>query len=298
MTKRIIRLFTNKHSNGLNEIKKELLKLNGFNTIFDKISLLKRPDFNSEYLQDSDFDWRAFHINWGSSDYYSSTAHTVQNKISLNEKPVLFINKAVFFKKMSDEYGNGEITPTAFFDANTALEYLKIHTTKRLVARKFLSSHSGNGIYLISYPDIVNNWDEFKDFKLFTLYVPKLREFRIHMFKNPFTGEVRIGWKQEKLLKKDTPIDHMTFKVRTGLKGWVYTSNTILPTNWGFFEQGLLKVFNDFSLDFGAFDIIYNKAGGFFKILEVNTAPGLTPVTAVTYAKNFGLWAKEWFNNA
>jgi len=108
---------------------------------------------------------------------------------------------------------------------------------------------------------------------LFTRYIKKKKEFRVHCVK----GETLI---QEKRKRRGVEHDH---QVRNLTGGWVFCTEVIgdLPE----LRKLALETIDCLGLDFGAVDIIWNEKENKYYVLEVNTAPGLCQTTASFYAR-------------
>lgn len=140
---------------------------------------------------------------------------------------------------------------------------------KLIVARKLLSSHSGKGI------TIHNKGEELPDVKLYTQYVKKTYECRIHVF----NGSVI----DSQIKRKVRGYEDVNTFVRNHQTGWVYCRNDFTPTDEC--KQIAIDSVSALGLNFGAVDIIYNKHYNRYYVLEVNTAPGLEGTTLINYIK-------------
>lgn len=140
-----------------------------------------------------------------------------------------------------------------------------------VVARTKLTGHSGDGII------IVEPGQELPDAPLYTKYVWKVKEFRVHV----------VGGKvidtQRKIKDPDVK-EPKTWKVRSHDNGFIFARNGILPDIIR--DQLAIDTVQALLLDFGAVDIVQDKHGKYF-VLEVNTAPGLEGQTVEHYAEAF-----------
>lgn len=135
-----------------------------------------------------------------------------------------------------------------------------------VVARRVLNGHSGAGIV------ICEPHKQLVDAPLYTRYVPKKDEFRVHVF-----GE-GVGFVQRKAGK---PGQNKNWKVRNLANGFVFTRHKgDLPK--GVAEEAI-KAVKLLDLDFGAVDVIFNEKSKSAFVLEVNTAPGLEERTLNIY---------------
>lgn len=140
-----------------------------------------------------------------------------------------------------------------------------------LVARKVLTGHSGNGI-IICRPD-----DEVPEAPLYTAYIPKTQEYRVHFL----NGKV-IDVQRKIRDPNQTPID---WSVRSHQNGFIYVRNGVaLPPDA---QDQVAKFLEATTLSFGALDLIIGKNDGLAYVLEVNTAPGLEGQTLEKYREAF-----------
>jgi hypothetical protein len=112
-----------------------------------------------------------------------------------------------------------------------------------------------------------------KDHQLYTLYIPKKKEFRVHVFR----GKAILV--SEKRKKKGVDSDYI---IRANHKGWVFCYKDINEPD-GLRVLGVAAV-GALGLDFGGVDIIYNEKQNKLYALEVNSAPGLCSKTLEAYA--------------
>jgi len=140
-----------------------------------------------------------------------------------------------------------------------------------IVARSTATGHSGAGI------TIVEPGQEIPNTLFYTRYIPKKREFRVHVFQD----EVILV--SEKRKRKDYDGEQNN-RVRSHQGGWVYCYTGINEPE-GLRELAIHAVLA-VGLHFGAVDIIYNERRNQCYVLEVNTAPGLEGSTVGAYAQS------------
>ena len=145
-----------------------------------------------------------------------------------------------------------------------------------LVARTVLNGHSGEGIVLCGDQDLL------VDAPLYTVYVPKKQEYRVHVFR----GEVIDI--QRKARRRDVPDDQINWKVRNHANGFVFARNgdALGDVPDDVLTQAVAAV-SSLGLDFGAADVIFNDSSALAYVLEVNTAPGLEGTTLENYVWAF-----------
>lgn len=157
-----------------------------------------------------------------------------------------------------------------------------------VVARTILNGHGGAGIV------IIDNLDDFIDAPLYTLYMPKKSEWRVHVFNGGVIDVTR------KVLREDYPDkENVNWKVRNHENGFIFQRYNarmfdddgqpmkelfLIPQH---VRNNALKAVKALGLDFGAVDIIYNEKKDRSYVLEVNTAPGIADTTSDIYADYF-----------
>lgn len=154
--------------------------------------------------------------------------------------------------------------------ASQEIAQLWANNDKTVVVRNKLTGHSGDGIIIIGPGQLVPSAP------LYTKYVFKIREFRVHVV----AGKVIDT--QKKI--RDPDQEPTNWKIRSHANGFIYVRNNIANSS----ERNELAIaaINALGLDFGAVDIVEDKAGKFY-VLEVNTAPGLEGKTVELYANAF-----------
>lgn len=140
---------------------------------------------------------------------------------------------------------------------------------KKVVARTLLKGSGGRGIMLLN-PD-----DELPPCPLYTQYIPKKDEYRIHVFND------KVIHQQQK--RRELGFEGRNNQIRNWDNGWVYCTKEVNPPEM-VINQALAAV-KSLGLDFGAVDIIWNQRRQQAYVLEVNTAPGLEGSTITAYVK-------------
>jgi len=202
-------------------------------------------------------------INWGCSN----------PKIYVDYNAVFAIwnacNKWASFASFRDF---GVSCPNFTDDPHTVVDWLKQDLV--VIGRKSLTGTRGKGIVIIK--DI----PEFVECPLYTLYEKPTKEFRIHVV----NGKM-IDAEEKRRRKSALDADQVNQYVRNLKGGWVFChQNVEVPKS---VEQESIKAVKALGLDFGGVDCIWQKKGDRALILEVNTAPGLSPTTVSKYAAAF-----------
>lgn len=214
-------------------------------------------------------------INWGSSDL---PEEVMKSKIINHPSAVgICTNKLSFFEFLAKN-GNGQVSiPDWTTDPATAMRWCAEGQT--VCARTVLQGHSGEGLVLMDK----NNIDSFVKARLYTLYIPKFDEYRVHVINGNIIDiqrkALRNGWVEE------NPGQKPNYKVRNHANGFVYVRGDINPPPH--ITDQAVKAVNAIKLDFGAVDIIWNAKRERAYVLEINTAPGVEGQTVQNYANAF-----------
>jgi glutathione synthase/RimK-type ligase-like ATP-grasp enzyme len=144
-----------------------------------------------------------------------------------------------------------------------------------IMCRTKLQAHSGEGIV------VAERRDQLVVAPLYTQYIKKKHEYRIHALRMPGKG-TSIIVAQRKAKKNDR--DDANFMVRNLDNGFVYVLDDAPPEC---VRSEAVKALESTELAFGAVDVIYNEHQQKAYVLEINTAPGLEQRTAEAYAKVF-----------
>lgn len=204
-------------------------------------------------------------INWGASEL----PKIIGDSVVLNHPAfvIAMSNKLKFFQLMQ----GGPRLPDWTDNAGTAMEWFTKEKSP-VVCRTLLNSHSGKGIV------IWENWDvDFPKAPLYTRYVPKAAEYRVH-----FVG-TKIVDVQRKIRRPDSEVKD--WRVRNHDNGFIYVRGGVTESLPSDVLEQATKCIDRSGLDFGAVDVIWNDKRGAAYVLEINTAPGLSGETITTYAE-------------
>jgi carbamoylphosphate synthase large subunit len=145
-----------------------------------------------------------------------------------------------------------------------------------VMCRTKLQAHSGEGIV------VAENRGQLVNAPLYTRYIKKKDEYRVHVVRKPGKGTSIIVTQRK--AKRNNAVDR-NFMVRNLANGFVYLiDDGMVP---GVVHDEAIKALECSGLAFGAVDIIYNAHQGKAYVLEINTAPGLEERTARAYAETF-----------
>jgi len=145
-----------------------------------------------------------------------------------------------------------------------------------VLCRKTVTGAQGAGIHIakMEYAPIV-------DAPLYVKYIPKKKEFRVHVFR----GKV-IDIVEKRRSTTHGPVE--SEYIRSHANGWIFCREGIQePSDLKF---SAIASVNALGLDFGAVDIIWNEVFDKCYVLEVNTAPGIEGLTVDKYAHEICQW--------
>jgi hypothetical protein len=223
-------------------------------------------------------------INWGSSTYHVAKGTPMFNP---PEAVNIASNKLTFFQQLDKSSVNLVPWTTEQDKVQEWLDDCSI-----VCVRQKLRGHSAEGLIIIDPEDVRKKELDIPPAKLYTRYIPKVFEYRVHVFQ----GEViRV---QKKILEPELserlkdPNDPLTkysinWQVRNRDNGFIYVTEGVeedCPPQVLQQAQMTLKLCG---LDFGAVDVIYNGKKQKAFVLEINTSPGLEGGTVDAYVEAF-----------
>jgi hypothetical protein len=214
-------------------------------------------------------------VNWGVGDDTKFPELEVNYELLNCPDPVLrAINKRKAF-----EIWSGQHVATVPWTQNKAVAQEWQAAGHTIVVRNILTGHEGNGIV------IVKPGQPIPEAPLYTKYIDKLKEFRVHASRlKALVAHRKI--KDPKLA--EGPKD---WYVRSYANGFIFQRNNIPASAKR--DALAVQAVSVLGLDFGAVDIIEDKGGNFY-VLEVNTAPGIEGQCIPLYASAL----KELANDA
>lgn len=209
-------------------------------------------------------------INWGSSQLPDEVSKS--KVINSPEAVAKCTNKLRFFEALA---GKGVSIPDWTNDYDQAVKW--VADGKMVCARTVLSGHSATGLVLMHKDDPKT----FVKAQLYTKYVPKKDEYRVHVINK------RVVDVQRKALRngflEEHGADNVNYKIRNLANGFVYVRQGVNAPKQ-VLDQAL-NAMNIIGLDFGAVDVIYNDKQGTAYVLEINSAPGLEGTSIDNYVK-------------
>lgn len=144
-----------------------------------------------------------------------------------------------------------------------------------VVVREKLNGHSGEGITILPQGDYL---DGILLAPLYTKYIKKKDEYRIHVFQGD------AFFVQRKARKKDVPDDQVNWQVRNHANGFIFANQDVEVSDDA--RREACNAVACLGLDFGAVDIILGTDRKWY-VLEVNTACGLEGKTLEAYVAKF-----------
>lgn len=202
-------------------------------------------------------------INWGSTNIPPGIAPTFNADVQIGS------NKRSFFLQQMN-HDNEDIIPR-FWTGQPSIP----DDAFPIVCRTLLAGHSGAGIV------IAHSRDELVAAPLYTQYVKKKAEYRIHLGRN--RDEVVTIAEQRKVRRQDH--DNPNFQIRNHQNGFVYQRNDIVVPEA--VREAARRAFIASGLDFGGVDVIFNEQQQRAYVLEINSACGLEGSTVEDYADFF-----------
>lgn len=141
-----------------------------------------------------------------------------------------------------------------------------------VMCRRLLRASEGRGIV------VAETVDQLVNAPLYTKYVPKKEEYRVHVF----DGEV-IGVQQKK--KRRGFEDERNTKIRNLANGYVFCHSIPSGIPDGL-EALALNSARMVSSDFAGVDLIYNEHQQQLYVIEVNSAPGISGSNVDSYVQH------------
>jgi glutathione synthase/RimK-type ligase-like ATP-grasp enzyme len=176
------------------------------------------------------------------------------------------LNKIQQFQKFSE---HGVSAPAWTTDRQKATEL----GSKVVFCRTLINSTGGRGIVEVN----LEAGQQLVQAPLYTAYIPKKAEYRLHVF-----GDKVIDIQQKKK-KREFNTEERDTRVRNLHNGYVYCRDNVVPPA-GIKELAINAV-KAVGYKYGAVDIIYNEKLNKCFVLEVNSRPGLMGTTVENYAE-------------
>lgn len=149
----------------------------------------------------------------------------------------------------------------------TTLDSAKQLASKQVVVRQLTSASEGRGISIVHKEELT------QEAPLYTEYIPKKKEFRVHVFNN------KVIDVQEKRRKRG--LEQQEYKVRNTANGYVFCRNDVVEPDD--LRGAALAAVAAIGRTQGAVDVIWNEKQNKCYVLEVNQRPGLQGTTLTKY---------------
>lgn len=202
-------------------------------------------------------------VNWGTSK--GAPVDATCNQLNLPSCINQAANKYLAFGTLA-----GKNIDTVPWTANKAVAQEWQDAKQTIVVRNILTGHSGHGIV------IIEEGQEIPDAPLYTKYIFKEREYRVHA-----TCKKVIDTQRK--IKDPKIAEPKSWKVRSHENGFIFVRGNIAVSDSR--DALAIATIKALDLDFGAVDIIEDKKGNLY-VLEVNTAPGLEGQTITNYVES------------
>ena len=202
-------------------------------------------------------------INWGSGSCPYEEVVNAAGSVRLCS------NKLAFFQSLSE----GSPIPEYTTSRETASEWILGGSS--VCCRTILTGHSGAGLI------IADNVDQLVNAPLYTKYVKKKDEYRIHLYKKD--GQTMVFHMQRK--GKREGYEDVNWRIRSHANGFNFVIGDCNPPYAVL--NAARDVFDQTHLDFGAVDVGYNERNDSAVVYEINTAPGLEGTTLRKYVEMF-----------
>lgn len=224
-------------------------------------------------------------LNFGNSDYNGNIDASTTYRLGAN-----MINHPTYVNEYADKLqafchiANVDTLVTVPYTDDINLVRMWLENGSDVVARHKLRGHSGDGIEIIPFEAFRRGNGTVPAAPLYTKYVKKSVEHRIHMFKQR-DGTVNYIWQQKRRRFECT---EPNWAIRNYENGFIYAVEDVeKPANWEAIQQGLES---SIDLTFSATDLITpnntNPRGVRQQgpmVLEVNSAPGLSSPTLLDF---------------
>lgn len=152
----------------------------------------------------------------------------------------------------------------------TSRDGIQSFSSRLVVARKLTNSSEGKGIVIFNKDD--HNPPQAP---LYTEYIPKKKEFRVHVWAGKVIDVVEKRKKKSFENERDT-------QIRNTANGYVFCRDNIVEPDD---LRGLaLSAVESLGRTYGAVDIIWNERQNKSFVLEVNSRPGMQGTTVKKYA--------------
>lgn len=159
--------------------------------------------------------------------------------------------------------------PSVPFTTDISVAKGWLQKSHAVLSRTLLKSSEGKGIF------VCESVDQLKAAPVYTQYIPKKREYRVHVF-----GD-KVVQVLEKRRKKG--VYNGESKIRNTANGYVFCSQDVWEPDG--LRDLALKASTVTASDFKGVDIGYNEKKNMLFVIEVNSAPGIEGSNVDKYVK-------------
>ncbi len=216
-------------------------------------------------------------INWGNS---ANVPSNLSGALFLNTPTAVAkaSNKLEAFRHMEER---GTSIPPYTTSRNEVRSWLI--DGHAVVVRACLQGNSGEGITIIKGSEA-----EIPEAPLYTKYIKKSSEYRIHVGIDPTTGTMAYIDAQKKRRTFSVPDEEVNWQVRNRNNGFIFSREGVSLPHDALEEA--IKAVGALGLHFGAVDIGFNEHNNSSVVYEVNTACGVEGTTLERYTNYFSRW--------
>lgn len=206
-------------------------------------------------------------INWGAS----KTPLVLGNRfLNYPDEVAIAVNKLSFLRSMHLQ-GLDALVPE--WTRAWQMAEIWIREGHKVCIRQKLTGNSGQGL------TIAEREDQLVNAPLYTKYIPKREEYRIHVMHNQVVDI------QRKARVRALPDRDVNWLIRNHNNGFIFQRE-------GFHcpqvvLDAAVTVMRNTGLHFGACDVVWNERSNQAYVLEVNTAPGIEGTTVNKYREAF-----------
>lgn len=223
-------------------------------------------------------------VNWGNSsfDYPTEGFVIVNDPFQVS----LMSNKVKFFESTANSKDVLEWTR----NKDKAVAWNSV-----VFARTKIEASGGKGIIVWNPEDVLHH-GELPNAPLYTRYVPKTHEYRLHMARTLRGEGFTIMLAQRKVfVKSDVRPAPLDWKVRSHDNGFIFQSQPTLEKLPKAVIDAAVRVMDEHfpRLHFAALDVMYHNKRDQAWVIEGNTAPGLENGTVNIYAEYFRALERE-----
>lgn len=212
-------------------------------------------------------------LNWGASSFPHARVRAIINNPSSVSRAVCKLTTL----SMLRDAGVSVVPFTS--DRSEAESMLQ---NGKVMCRTLTRASGGNGIV------VARCVDDMVGAPLYTKYVPKRHEYRVHVLKG------KAVCVQQKRRRNGASSGGNTSLIRNAANGWVYAVNNVVFVNDDVRASVIAEACRAVAalhLDVGAVDILVGRDDNRAYVLEVNTAPGLeSPTVIEAYVKEMVRW--------